>query len=317
MDHILDNTLEPPLIQFNGHLQTIVPSVFRKVDGINYQRERIDTPDNDFLDLDWSLRGSSKLVILSHGLEGSSDRGYIMGMVAQFDQLGWDSLAWNYRGCSGEINRQLRFYHSGATDDLDCVIQHAVSSGRYQEICLLGFSLGGNLTLKYLGEQPSLPAPLSRAIVFSVPLDLHHSCLKLMQGFSKVYSYRFLRKLKRKVRAKAELYPGIFDLKKMEGINRLIDFDDAFTGPVHGFKSAVDYYESCSAQKFMYDIEIPTLIVNARNDPFLSEQCYPQQKLKHHPYVQLLIPGLGGHVGFRTKSGHYKSEELAVQFLQQ
>jgi len=213
------------------------------------------------------------------------------------------------------MNRQLRFYHSGATDDLQHVIHHAIGTGRYQEIKLVGFSLGGNLTLKYLGENTQLPAVISKAVVFSVPLDLHHSCLKLMHGFSKVYSYRFLRKLKKKVRDKAEKYPGIFDLKKMEGINRLIDFDDAFTGPVHGFKDAVDYYQSCSAQKFMYDINLPTLIVNARNDPFLSEHCYPETKLKGHAQVKLLIPQLGGHVGFRTRSGVYRSEQIALQFL--
>ena len=310
--------IRPPVLQFNGHLQTIVPSIFRRVKGINYQRERILTPDDDFLDLDWCFNQGRKLLIISHGLEGSSHRGYVMGMVKTFNQPEWDVLAWNYRGCGGEINRQLRFYHSGATDDLRLVVDHAIQSQRYEVIYLLGFSLGGNLTLKYLGEDADkVPGIIRKAVVFSVPLDLHGSAIQLSQGVNLMYSQRFLRKLKKKVRQKARLFPKAFDLDLVAGIKGLMEFDDAITAPLHGFKDSVDYYQQCGAIRFITDITTPSLIVNAHNDPFLSEGCYPYQELKQHPSVRLSAPPKGGHVGFRNTQGawRYSSEQIAWEYL--
>ncbi len=276
------------------------------------------TPDDDFLDLDWSLNQGRKLLIISHGLEGSSHRGYVMGMVKTFNQPEWDVLAWNYRGCSGEINRQLRFYHSGATDDLRLVVDHAMQSRRYEAIYLLGFSLGGNLTLKYLGEDVAkVPDIIHKAIVFSVPLDLHGSAIQLSHGVNLMYSQRFLRKLKKKVRQKARLFPKAFDLELLAGIKGLMEFDDAITAPLHGFKDSVDYYQQCGAIRFLTDIATPSLIVNAHNDPFLSKGCYPHQELKQHPSVRLSAPSKGGHVGFRNTHGawRYSSEQIAWEYL--
>jgi predicted alpha/beta-fold hydrolase len=303
---------------FNAHLETIYPSLLRKVVGIPpYVRERITTPDEDFLDLDWITQGAKKLIIISHGLEGSSDRAYIKGLAKAGLEEGYDILAWNFRGCSGEINRRLRFYHSGATDDLDTVIQHAINTGRYPEIILMGFSLGGNLTLKYMGERKP-DAVIQKVVVFSVPLNLRSSCAKISQPSNWIYANRFLKSLKNKVLRKSQLYPEL-DTSPLGRIKTLETFDDQYTAPIHGFDNAADYYSKCSSIAFVDSIKVPTLIINAKNDPFLSEDCFPVELLKGHGYVTLEVPVRGGHVGFSQfgKTGRYWSEERAMSFIRQ
>lgn len=307
-------TYHRPAFLFSAHLETIYPALLRKVKGVDYERERIPTPDNDFLDLDWLRRGTSRLVIISHGLEGNTSRAYMKGMAHAFHANGFDVLTWNFRGCSGEVNKQLRFYHSGATDDLDCVVEYASHSG-YNEIYLIGFSLGGNMTLKYLGEKDPR-SEIKKAAVFSVPMDLHTSCIRISSPANWIYSNRFLKSLKAKVISKAHLRNEL-DVKDIQRIKTLIDFDDRYTAPLHGFTDAVDYYQKCSSINFVGSIRTPTLIVNAQNDPFLSEKCYPHQQLKNHTYVRFEHPGFGGHVGFAqfTKNGLYWSEERALSFM--
>jgi uncharacterized protein len=307
---------QPPAILFASHLETIYPALFRTVSGIAYERERITTPDHDFLDLDWLKQGAEKLVIISHGLEGNSGRSYIRGMAKIFYTQGYDVLAWNYRGCSGEMNRKIRFYHSGATDDLDFTIRHATTLG-YKEINLIGFSLGGNLTLKYMGEQgANLPPQIKKAVAFSVPLNLKTSCEKISAPANWIYSQRFLKSLTKKVVEKAKLISEL-DTTPLSGVKTLLEFDDAFTAPIHGFKNAIDYYEQCSAIRFLSTIQRPALIVNALNDPFLSPECYPAQ-FTDHPYLTLEYPKRGGHVGFAlfAKNGLYWSELRALKFIQ-
>jgi len=306
----------PPFFLFNAHLETIYPSLLRKVSLQPYQRERIATPDNDFLDLDWLKQHSSKLIIISHGLEGNTQRAYIKGMARAGYQQGYDILAWNYRGCSEEMNKTLRFYHSGATDDLATVAGYAHSLGQYQEIYLVGFSLGGNLLLKYLGEERSRPVSLKKAATFSVPLDLLASCEKISQPSNWLYSQRFLKSLRKKVLYKSKKMNGL-DINGLRKIKTLYQFDDHYTGPIHGFKNALDYYHQCSAIRFVQHITLPTIVINAANDPFLSPECYPHQLLKDHPYVSFESPENGGHVGFAqfNKNGHYWSEEQALKFF--
>lgn len=303
-----------PFFLFTPHLETIYPATLRQVHGVAYTRERIPTPDHDFLDLDWLQHGSNNLVIISHGLEGNSTRAYVKGMARAAYGQGVDVLAWNFRGCSEEMNRQLRFYHSGASDDLETVVQHALAKG-YKQLYLVGFSLGGNLTLKYLGERPSYPE-IKRAVVFSVPLHLHSSCLKISEPSNWIYNQRFLNNLKEKVIRKAAQMPGL-DVTDIGSIKTLMAFDDRYTAPLHGFESAIDYYTRCSALNFLHAIHIPTLIVNAQNDPFLSAACYPAAALKDHPVVKFESPVFGGHVGFAQfrKNGLYWSEERALSFL--
>ena len=309
-------TYTPPKILFNKHLETIYPALFRSVPLIDYTRERIPTPDQDFLDLDWLITGSSKLVVISHGLEGSSGRAYVKGMAKSAMQHDYDVLAWNYRSCSDELNKTLRFYHSGETNDLDFVIQHAIKTDRYAEINLIGFSLGGNLTLKYLGENPQRAQKINRAVTFSVPLDLHSSCIQISKPENKLYAKRFLKSLRKKVKEKAKHFQEL-DSTKLHLIKTLKEFDDHFTGPIHGFKNAIDYYERNSAIQFLSSIQTPTLLITAKNDPFLSPACYPESMLNDHGSIQFQFPERGGHVGFTqfNKNGVYWSEEQAMLFL--
>ncbi len=305
-----------PFYLFNSHLQTMVPSVFRKVKGIAYKRERINTPDGDFLDLDFSRVQSKKLVIISHGLEGDSHRGYMQGMTKSFNLAGYDAIAWNYRGCSGALNKSRRLYHSGATDDLDVVVKHALAINRYEEIVMVGFSLGGNLTLKYLGEKnDEINNKIKTSVVFSVPLDLYASSIQLSKPGNILYTKRFLKKLAVKIKNKAAQYPDI-KIDKLDKINSLFEFDECYTAPIHGFLGAIDYYTKCSALNNLEQITIPTLIVNAKNDPFLPMECYPTNLLKNHKNVYLEIPKLGGHVGFSNSKDVYWSEKRAVEFAQ-
>jgi uncharacterized protein len=306
----------PPYL-FNGHLQTIVPSLFRKVE-MRYERERILTPDEDFLDLDWSRVGSERLTILSHGLEGSADRPYIKGMVQALNSSGSDALAWNFRSCSGEPNKLLRSYHMGATEDLEQVIRHAVAEKGYRHISLVGFSMGGGLTLLYLGQRPAQVAPeVQRAVVFSVPCHLKSATHAMARRTNTIYMMRFLRSLRGKLHHKSLLLPGQLDLTGYDKMRTFQEFDNRYTAPIHGFASADDYYERCSSRQYLPAIRVPTLLVNALNDPFLSPECFPVEEAEQNPQVFLETPSHGGHVGFAISLGEdrYYSEERAVGFL--
>ncbi len=319
MPIIPHSTFRPPFLLQNGHLQTIYPSILRKLSPGLYVRERIATPDDDFLDLDWSRVGSRKLAILCHGLEGSSHRPYMIGMAMALNRRGWDALAWNYRSCSGEINRQLRLYHNGSIDDLDVVVKHALKDDRYRSAALIGFSMGGNLVLVYLGSiAATLDSRMEKAAVFSVPCDLRSSALQLAKFRNSLYMSRFLESLHEKIKQKMELMPGAIDDRGFEEIKSFKQFDDRYTAPIHGFHNAEDYWAKCSSAQFIPAIRVPSLIVNAQNDPFLAEGCYPVRQASHSRCVHLEMPRSGGHVGFvQFNHDHmYWSEQRAVEFLE-
>lgn len=276
------------------------------------------TPDQDFLDLDWSRIGSKRLAILSHGLEGSSQSHYVLGMVRALNRSGWDALAWNFRGCSGETNRTVRFYHSGATEDLQVVISEATARAAYSEMALVGFSLGGNLTLKYLGEQGEKIHPrIKRTVTFSVPCDLAASVGELAKPANRIYMKRFLVVLHQKIKAKMKVVPGQINDDGYQQMKDFKDFDNRYTAPLHGFKDANDYWQKCSCKSFLKAITIPTLIVNAKDDPFLAPSCYPVEEANANPHLSLEIPDSGGHMGFMSldHGGQYWSERRAVEFL--
>lgn len=302
----------------SGHFQTIYPNLFRKVELKPYQRARINTSDGDFLDLDWSKIGSKRIVLISHGLEGNTDRHYVKGMVRTVNLAGWDALAYNFRGCSGEVNRLPRFYHSGVTGDLEQVVNHIVSKNHYNEIALIGFSMGGNQTLLYLAKhRDTLPEELTKSIVFSVPCSLEESSYMLAKPSSYIYMKRFLRSLKKKVVAKEQLFPNEISSAGYAQIKNFKDFDDRYTAPLHGFKNAQDYWAKCSSAPYIEQIEKPTLIINALNDPFLKGDCFPYKHVDKNPSVSLETPKNGGHVGFvpNSHSDLYWSERRAVAFL--
>ena len=318
MPIIQQSDYKTPFFMRSAHLQTIYPSMFRKMDTDFYKRERIETGDNDFLDLDWARKGNKRLVVISHGLEGSSTRSYVAGMVKAALLNGWDALAWNFRSCSGEINRRPRFYHSGATDDLEQVINYALNHESYDEIALIGFSMGGNLTLVYLGEQgKNLNAKITAALTFSVPCNLRDSSMQLAKAQNKIYMKRFLRMLHKKIRAKKVLFPDLIDDSDYESIKTFKEYDNRYTAPLHGFKNAEDYWQKCSSAQFISKITIPTLIVNAQDDPFLADGCYPLEKARQSKHVYLEMPKHGGHVGFVAfnSDGLYWSEKRVFEFL--
>lgn len=311
---------QPPRHLFNGHLQTIVPSLWRTVPGVAYQRERLELPDGDFLNLDWSRlppgQTSDGLVLISHGLEGDSQRPYVRGMVLALNGAGLDALAWNYRSCGGEMNRLLRSYHLGDTGDLAHVLAHALAAGRYRRVYLVGFSAGGNVTLKYLGEHPKqVPPEVQRAAVFSVPTDLRASSIHIARPQNRVYLRRFLKSLRQKVREKADLLPTEVDLTGLDDLRDFPQFDNRYTAPMHGFATADAYYAHASSGQYIGGIRVPTLLVNALNDPFLPPSCYPRAAAAASDFVYLETPAAGGHVGFAERGGGYYSERRAVEFL--
>jgi len=271
--------------------------MLRKVEG-EYSRERLELSDGDFIDLDWMSKQRDQLVIITHGLEGNSERHYSKGVAQYFHQRGWDSLAWNCRGCSGEMNRLPRFYHHGATDDLAAVIDHAIQK-KYSQISLVGFSMGGSMSLKYLGERKGqVPAQIKSAVAYSVPCDLGSSARELDKPNKRFYLNRFLKKLENKIKAKSFKFPDLISAEGFDKVKTFRDFDNRYTAPLHGFADADDFYSGASSGPYISSIQIPTLIVNALNDPFLPEACYPFDVVKDHRYVHLETPIRGGHVGF-------------------
>tara|TARA_R110002167_G_scaffold67357_2_gene190376 strand:+ start:755 stop:1714 length:960 start_codon:yes stop_codon:yes gene_type:complete len=310
-------TYLPPFILRNGHIQSIYPSLFRKVDPIACVPERINTPDGDFLDLDWSINHNKRLVILSHGLEGHSRRPYIIGMARYANEHKWDSLSWNFRGCSDTPNVHAHSYHSGKTEDLSLVIAHAITKG-YTEIALIGFSIGGNKTLLHLGRNShEIPKEIIAAVGISVPCDLTSSSKHLAQFSHKLYMQNFLKSFKQKLEEKQDRFPDIINIKNFHKIKNFKDFDERYTAPLNGFRSAEQYWQESSSLYYLNQIQVPSLILNALDDPFLPAECYPTKQLSKNYALMLETPKYGGHVGFMPEKRFlpYFSERKAIQFI--
>ncbi len=309
------NNYRRPWWLFNAHVETIYPAIFRKVK-INLQPEfyEIETRDGDLIELDYYPSDSENIAIISHGLEGNSKRPYVLGMVEMFVKNHWRVIAWNYRTCGTKMNRTIRSYHSGFTQDLEEVVEFALTKG-IRSVALIGFSLGGNLTLKYLGANPD--KHVKAAATISVPLDLHQSALEIDKRANTIYSSRFLKSLKRKMQLKSKDFPDM-PTAPLRQIRSLIEFDDHYTAPIHGFRDALDYYKSCSSISALNQIKTPSLIINALNDPFLPPECYPHELLQNHKFVHLLTPLHGGHVGFcdNKTANSYWSEQEAFAFIE-
>ncbi len=315
---LVPSDYRPPFLFRNGHFSTIYSGIFRKVNGVVQRRERLELSDGDFLDLDWSESASStnKLAILLHGLEGDAQRHYIIGSAKRMNQSGFDVCAVNFRGCSGEPNRLYPSYHSGATHDLEAVLHHVLDLGTYKEMYILGYSLGGNLALKYLGEGNRIPEQLKAVVGVSVPCDLKDACEQLLQPKNVLYAQRFKRHLLEKLREKQQRFPERIGIKQIDAVVTLKDFDDTYTAPAHGFKDAMDYYAQCSCKQFLSQITIPALILNAKNDSFLGEACYPIQEARANPMVYLEMPDFGGHVGFWGRQNISYAEQRALSFFE-
>ncbi len=319
MPLITGSSYHPPFFLHNPHLQTILPQIIRRIGDVRYTRERIMTPDDDFMDIDWSKAGAPQCAVLLHGLEGHSYRSYMLGMARACNRAGWDVAAVNLRGCSGEPNRLPGSYHQGSSDDLATVVDH-VASLPYRHIALIGFSLGGNVVLKYLGDsQWGKPSSLAAAVAISAPCELTSCAHKLNRPDNRLYLRRFITMLRDKLIAKKTLFPDIINLDGFEAVRTFKEFDDRYTAPLHGFKNAEDYWQRCSSLPLLSAIDIPTLMISATDDPVLTPACFPRDIAHKHRFLTLEAPRFGGHVGFmgKSKNNVYWHEQRALAFLQE
>ncbi|MEF2232098.1 MAG: alpha/beta fold hydrolase [Pseudodesulfovibrio sp.] len=312
----------PPLPLRRPHLSTLYPTLLRPAPPCGpVRRERVNTPDGDFLTVDRHpsrIGASRKLAVISHGLEGDARRKYVLGMARMATGLGFDAACWNQRGCGGEPNLLPRSYHSGETGDLHAVIIHCLKHGGYDRVALIGFSMGGNQILKYLGEDPDrVPGEVAAAATFSVPVDLGGSERMLARPSRRVYVEYFMRGLRAKVREKEALFPERVGRGLLRGVFTLRDFDNRYTAPYHGFADAADYYARASSLPVLGAIRVPALLVNALNDPFLTPSCFPKDAALANPNLFLETPRYGGHVGFAAPGPEnvYWSERRAAAFL--
>ena len=307
-----------------GDAQTMGPRLFCFIPSVPFVREQVELEDGDFILVDWLFASgkkgapAKKLAVLSHGLEGDSTKSYMRAVALALNKRGWDVASRNFRGCGGLMNRLPRIYHSGEIDDLAAVVSLAESRG-YETIGLMGFSMGGNQVLKYLGERAdTMPSSVVSGAAVSVPCDLAGCSQVLGRPRNKVYMEYFLRTLRHKMREKHEMYRDLFPLAGLDAIKTFKEFDDRYTAPLGGFENAEDYWKKGSCLPHLPKIRVPALLVNAKNDPFLSESCYPCKEAKENPNLFLLLPETGGHVGFPTKWGKTVGwlEETVADFLE-
>lgn len=297
----------PPLWLFNGHLQTLWP-VWKtlRLPPINWPRERWESPDGDFIDVDCIHAGNpdAPIVVLFHGLEGGSQSNYARTMARALQQVGWTGYVPHFRGCSGELNRLPRAYHSGDSAEIDWILRRFRSRYPNRVICAAGVSLGGNALMKWLGEQGSAAdAVINAAAAVSPPMDVAACGAWLDQGANqKVYTQHFLRTMKQQGEARLERFPNLFDANRMRAATTLREFDDTVTAPLHGFAGVDDYWRRASALPLLPDVALPTLLLMPRNDPFLADACYPMPA-QCPATVMLETPATGGHVGFSGGRG--------------
>lgn len=287
----------PPPWLTSGHLQTVYAATLCPKPRVAFRRERLETPDGDFIDLDW-VDGDERapLVALFHGLEGCSRSHYALALMDAVARRGWRGAVAHFRGCSGELNRLPRFYHSGDTDHVAFALERIGARAGGAPLFAAGVSLGGNALLKWLGEGAAPHAPDAAAAV-SVPLDLAAAGYQLELGFNRVYTHYFLRRLKRKSLAKLARHPGLYSAARVRAAGTLHDFDDVVTAPLHGFRDADDYWRRASSKPRLGGIRVPTLVLNARDDPFLPAAALPLPD-EVSPAVRLEFPDHGGHAGF-------------------
>ena len=280
-------------------------------------RERLELPDGDFLDIDWTTPTKGLRVLLLHGLEGSLDSHYTGGLLDCLKAHGYTAGLMYFRGRSGEPNRLARSYHSGDTGDLDYVVRHLQTRHPQQALALVGFSLGGNVLLKWLGEQGT-SAQITTAVAVSVPFDLDAAARQLDSGLSRIYRRHLLSKLRESIRLKANVAPVSFPLSQLSRLRTFHAFDNAITAPLHGFKDVYDYYQQSSSKQFLAQIRTPTLILQSVDDPFLPPGALPGgHELSDD--ITLELSSHGGHVGFvagnSPGTAHYWLEQRIVQHL--
>ena len=302
-----------------AHRQTLFASLCRRKRAPTLTRERIELPDGDFIDLDWTQQSDGKIVLVLHGLEGSLESHYTGGLLTALADQNYHAGLMYFRNCSDEPNRLARSYHSGETGDLDFVVQHILKRHPGRPLVVVGFSLGGNVLLKWLGEQAEA-SPLHSAIAISVPFDLNSAALKLETGLSRIYQHHLLKKLRNSLRKKATRHPPPLALERLQELRTFRQFDDRITAPLHGFRDVDDYYTQSSSKQFLKSIHTPTLIIQASDDPFLPSTALPRES-ELATSVTLELSRYGGHVGFVAGTNplrpHYWLEQRVLEFLRE
>ena len=283
------------------HTQTLSARLLRPERGPRVNRERIETPDGDFVDVDWSVlpHADAPIVVVLHGLEGNSRRKYVRSVCRELNTRGVGTVAMNFRGCSGEPNRTLSFYHSGDTRDLNHVVGIVRSRHPNSPVGAMGFSLGGNVVMKALGERDDGGSALvDAAAVMSVPYDLAAGCALLQRTrMGRMYTDYFMRSLRGKVAWKRERLGETLDMDAVDRARSIWDFDEAVTAPLNGFEDAPDYYARCSSRGFLPAVRVPTLMLHAEDDPFMTPDTVPRGE-ELSPSARLELSAHGGHVGF-------------------
>ena len=296
-DRKADDPFRPAWWLSNRHLQTIWPVLCRARIQLETRRERLELPDGDFLDIDWVGRGGP-IVIVLHGLQGSAESNYARGLLKQIEARGWRGALMHFRGCSGEANRLPRSYHSGETTDIDWFARELRRREPETPLAGVAYSLGGNVLLKWLGESGT-DNPLKAAVAVSIPFELGTAADSMASGLSRIYQWYLIRKLKKAVRAKMAngSFPLSLSIADLDGLRSFREFDAAVTAPMHGFRSAHDYYERCSSRQFVDRIETPTLVLHAADDPLMRSEVIPRSEERSARVVFEVSPN-GGHVGF-------------------
>ncbi len=289
----------------NGHLQTLWASIVRRTSKPLTRRERLELPDGDFVDLDWTPGGSGPLVIVLHGLQGSLNSLYARGIMRALQNRGMRAVFMHFRGCSGVSNRLPRFYHAGDTGDLNTLVNTLREREPGTPLAAVGYSIGGNVLLKWLGEQ-GINAPLQAAVAVSVPFDLYDSARRLERGFSQIYQHHLLRSMRLSVENKFRHRLAPIALDNLQNLRTLTEYDNTVTAPLHGFAGANDYYQQSSCRRYLKNIRIPTLILHATDDPFMTPAAIPQQD-QLSASVILELSARGGHVGFISGHAPWKS----------
>ncbi|KRT71992.1 MAG: hypothetical protein XU13_C0032G0020 [Candidatus Rokubacteria bacterium CSP1-6] len=314
----MEASYQPPWWYRGRHLQTIWGPLFRRLRRPPLRRERWPTPDGDFLDLDW-LEGDSPLVVILHGLEGSSGSHYARGLLLEAAAVGWRAVVFHFRSCSGELNRGPRLYHAGETSDLDWVIGKLIEREPTTPLGLVGVSLGGNVALKWLGERgEGAPAQVRAAATISTPFDLTACALSLDRGLNRpLYTARFLRSMRAKVRAKRRLYDGLVNVPAALRARTFAVYDRLATAPINGFADERDYWARASSGPYLARIRRPCLLINAANDPFVPAVTLPTAVVAGSPWLEAAFLPEGGHVGFLEGPWGRRSwaERRALAFL--
>ncbi|MGA9851616.1 MAG: hydrolase [Gammaproteobacteria bacterium] len=294
--NIIESDFKPSLLLGNRHAQTIFPNILYPSPHLTLRRERLELPDGDFIDVDWTTRKTGPIVIVLHGLEGSIKSRYAARMMRKLDELGLRGALPHFRGCSGEPNRLSIHYHSGFTQDLEYFSGLLKQREPNVPLAAVGYSLGGNVLLKWLGESANSRRLLT-AVAVSVPFDLTDASSTVEHGMSQIYKWTLLASMRRSTRRKFKRVQPPFPLPNIRKLRTFRAFDNALTAPLHGFKDADDYYNTCSSRYYLKNITIPTLILHSTDDPLMTPASVPRED-ELSPAVTLELSHRGGHVGF-------------------